>query len=1266
MIKKPLLILLFPFALLGQDEDLKGVRVIYVDKLIIQGNLVAESVIVSPAPGEDFDPPSDTGENPQPPQSNAYPFASFTVTPEIGDAPLSVSVDASASGDSDGTIESYLWDWGDGSGTSTGVTAQHTYATAGNWEIKLTIRDNDNASGMTTRAVSSTSPPAILSPPVASFTRTPATGTSPLIVSVDATGSSDSDGTIVSYDWDFDDGQTGSGSTESNTYTLSGEGATAYLYYRFDGLDDNSNGDARQAWRQVKGYESNDNTGTDVFNANFQSVTASSAPNEDQNMFDGSPSLYWDSFAAASGNHRWFYVRLDTGKAVRSVTLDPFADYWQPQTMRISGSNDGTNWTSLKDFSTSYNTAADTVVTDIQSATSSAFFTITLTVTDDDGLSSVATQDVEVAATAIAPVASFTVSPSTGDYPLLVSVDASASSDPDGSITSYVWNWGDGSSTSSGVTAQHTYQSHGTHNIILTVYDDDTPALSAQAQRPVIVTAPNLSPVANFTRTPATGTAPLLVNFDASASTDPDGTIASYSWDWVDGTAAGSGSTPSHTFTVPSLYPVRLTVTDNDGATASSTLVVEVSAAPQNPVASFTRSPTSGNIPLVVSTNASASSDPDGTIETYLWDWGDGTATSTGVTAQHTYTEPGDYLITLRVTDNDGRSSIASLQVTAYDSGLPAYGITITDFNYRSAALSWTDNMVWNRPWLIQRSTIPSFVTPTDLTNNQAANNTSSGTFRWLGVNATNYRDIDGLAEGTTYYYRVGVCTNLSEHYQNGATPTFTGWIYGEVTTGTLQASKKLTYNITNYGAVSNDGNNDKGAVDSALAAASAAGGGIIYFPAGVWEIWPTDSAVEVVDGYPEITLGESVAPALWTISANNITFLGEASGGVPTSFINLYLWGKQPATKWLNVLSGGTGSAVSNVKRYEFVRTNDIQDFTLKNLDIDMGAVPVNTGKEWYSLDEKRYQWDVSHKLIASFDLQRFKNVVVDTVFARNCRGEMLYNGGSSEKILIKNCDLRQSNSSTISGSFDLELVNTTIADSANAAVESNLKNDSVSPFTSTVYKQNHIARGCTFIGLDQSSEGVMKSLPGLKNFSGWLCFNEENTYQSVTDCTFRDFIYTAFGPWYEYRNGLRFNCEFTMTPLSNPCQLIMTWTSAQSAYGLDGGMSEILWLGDTINVAKNWPNHQPFFYSQVGSAAAGNESPWTWEAINFRKTGAGATYKINRLWVDTWSHASGRQNAVWKDWTKDSTVTFDSEMFQFLNANHIDPDFINTWWEQ
>ena len=88
----------------------------------------------------------------------------------------------------------------------------------------------------------------------------------------------------------------------------------------------------------------------------------------------------------------------------------------------------------------------------------------------------------------------------------------------------------------------------------------------------------NLPPQASFTATPSSGTSPLSVDFDASASTDPDGQIVSYEWDFGD-TQTASGVTVTHVFTVQSesrVFTVILTVTDDDGATDQATKNIAV------------------------------------------------------------------------------------------------------------------------------------------------------------------------------------------------------------------------------------------------------------------------------------------------------------------------------------------------------------------------------------------------------------------------------------------------------------------------------------------------------------------------------------------------------------------------------------------------------------------------------------------------------------------------------------------------------------------
>ena len=96
------------------------------------------------------------------------------------------------------------------------------------------------------------------------------------------------------------------------------------------------------------------------------------------------------------------------------------------------------------------------------------------------------------------------------------------------------------------------------------------------------VPPPNINPTASFTANPPTGAEPLPVDFDASASSDPDGNITSYEWEFGDGNT-GTGATISHTYTDDGTYTAKLTVTDNFGGTASATRTITVDQEAKQP-----------------------------------------------------------------------------------------------------------------------------------------------------------------------------------------------------------------------------------------------------------------------------------------------------------------------------------------------------------------------------------------------------------------------------------------------------------------------------------------------------------------------------------------------------------------------------------------------------------------------------------------------------------------------------------------------------------
>jgi len=187
----------------------------------------------------------------------------------------------------------------------------------------------------------------------------------------------------------------------------------------------------------------------------------------------------------------------------------------------------------------------------------------------------------------------------------------------------------------------------------------------------------NRWPVAMAFGTPGTGDVPLSVAFTAVGSNDPDGSVASYSWDFGDGTS-GTGSSPVHVFNSAGEYLAELTVTDNDGASTSNTVRINVTPVNQPPVAVAAADKTSGRAPLSVIYQAAGSYDPDDGIWQLYWEFGDG-GTYYGGTAYHTYSAAGTWLTTLTVKDHQGGEATASIPITVGAPNIPPVAVVGAD-----------------------------------------------------------------------------------------------------------------------------------------------------------------------------------------------------------------------------------------------------------------------------------------------------------------------------------------------------------------------------------------------------------------------------------------------------------------------------------------------------------------------------------------------------------------------------------------------------------
>ncbi|MBE3101190.1 MAG: PKD domain-containing protein, partial [Firmicutes bacterium] len=165
----------------------------------------------------------------------------------------------------------------------------------------------------------------------------------------------------------------------------------------------------------------------------------------------------------------------------------------------------------------------------------------------------------------------------------------------------------------------------------------------------------NLAPTANAGG-PYTGKVGQSTTFDGSKSTDSDGSIKDYLWDFGDG-ASGSGISPSHTFQAADTYTIKLTVVDDkDLSSTTVNTTAEITVAVNNPPTAKPGGPYSANAGVTITFDGSASTDSDGTIAEYAWVFGDG-STGTGAKPTHAYSTAGNYTVKLIVKDDKGLAS---------------------------------------------------------------------------------------------------------------------------------------------------------------------------------------------------------------------------------------------------------------------------------------------------------------------------------------------------------------------------------------------------------------------------------------------------------------------------------------------------------------------------------------------------------------------------------------------------------------------------------
>ncbi len=161
-------------------------------------------------------------------------------------------------------------------------------------------------------------------------------------------------------------------------------------------------------------------------------------------------------------------------------------------------------------------------------------------------------------------------------------------------------------------------------------------------------------PVAVILADRTQGYPPLEITFSGSASQGVDSPLVSYDWDFDDGSTADSPDA-THTFEDKGVFSVSLTVTDAQGAVGSTVKTIQVLN--RVPHADFRITPFGAPRDYPVQFDASQSSDPDGVIVSYLWDFGDG-AQAEGMHVEHVFPQQQtEYVVTLTVIDDSGAAN---------------------------------------------------------------------------------------------------------------------------------------------------------------------------------------------------------------------------------------------------------------------------------------------------------------------------------------------------------------------------------------------------------------------------------------------------------------------------------------------------------------------------------------------------------------------------------------------------------------------------------
>jgi len=582
------------------------------------------------------------------------PVASFTASPTAGSTPLTVQfTDTSDAGSS--PITSWFWTFGDGTSDSR-QNPTHVYTQAGTYSVSLSVTTEVGVSPIVTEMDFIE----VEELPVADFSASPTTGAAPLNVNFTdlSTGGSD---TIVEWLWDFGDSTSSTLPSPSHRYASDGVYDVSLTVTTSSG---NTNTRTRANFITAQqspeaAFSATPRNGEAPLTVQFTDLSdPGSAPitSWQWDFGDGSTSSDSNPFHAYTRAGRYTVtlgvstaVGSDTATQVNYIEVEEmptaafnatptsgaapltvlFADQSTP------GSSEITDW--AWDFGDG---TSSTQQNPSKIYSQAGVYTVKLTVTSAAG-SDVITKANHITVRQL-PAADFSTNVTTGAAPLTVlfSDESTAGSE---ALSTWQWDFGDGTTPSSLRNPSHVYAAPGIYTISLTA--GSSVGNDTETKRDYLT----VRPAVNFTGTPTAGTGSLSVSFSDTTSLGQL-EVTSRTWTFGDGSATSSEASPVKIYNAPGVYDVTLTLTTTlDGQSDMRTRAGYIIVRPEP---SFTGDTLSGDGTLQVNftdTTNLGNLEPIGV----LWDFGDGTTSQTA-NPSHTYAEPGTYSVQLTVTTAAG------------------------------------------------------------------------------------------------------------------------------------------------------------------------------------------------------------------------------------------------------------------------------------------------------------------------------------------------------------------------------------------------------------------------------------------------------------------------------------------------------------------------------------------------------------------------------------------------------------------------------------